>query len=80
MSLVAGCFAGILGVTGYKGFVVYVISHLALGLCISFKAGFHLSRYFTSPWSMFYSGIGSQTEILTFILFWTVTNNLVYLF
>jgi hypothetical protein len=30
--------------------------------------------------SLFLSGIASQTELLTFILFWTLGNNLVYLY
>ena len=37
-------------------------------------------KFFSSPASVFLSGIHSQTEILTFILLWTFTNNLVYLF
>ena len=31
-------------------------------------------------WTLATSGIASQTELLTFILFWTLSNNLVYLF
>ena len=30
--------------------------------------------------TMFLAGIGSQTELLTFVLLWTLSNNLVYLF
>jgi EMC6 len=45
------------------------------------KAGFNMEKYFrgNGNW-MLVSGIASQTELLTFILFWTLANNVIYLF
>ncbi|PRW33224.1 flagellar associated isoform A [Chlorella sorokiniana] len=79
-SLLAGVFAGVVGITGYKGFLVYLLAHaLASGL-LALKAGGQPQRYFPTRSQLVLAGVFSQTELLTFILFWTVTNNLVYLF
>lgn len=80
-ALVAGVVTGISGVTGYVGFLFFIISQImnaALLYIVSCKG--QPRKFFSSPMRMFLSGILSQAEILTFILLWTFTNNLVYLF
>jgi hypothetical protein len=49
VSLLAGCFTGISGITGYKGFIVYLLAHLAMGGLLLLKAALQPRRYFPSP-------------------------------
>ncbi|PSC69199.1 glutamine amidotransferase isoform A [Micractinium conductrix] len=76
VSLLAGCFAGITGITGYRGFIVYLLAHVAMGALLWLKAGGAPQRYFPSSSTPLLSGILAQTELLTFILFWTLSNNM----
>ncbi|KAL4439848.1 hypothetical protein ABPG75_002849 [Micractinium tetrahymenae] len=79
-SLLAGCFAGITGIIGYKGFLVYLAAHALMAGLLTVKAGFQAQRFFPSSTTLALGGILSQTELLTFILFWTLCNNICYLF
>jgi hypothetical protein len=45
-SLLAGCFAGIAGITGYKGFVIYLIAHAIMAGLLLLKAAPQPTRYF----------------------------------
>lgn len=49
VSLLAGCFTGISGITGYRGFIIYVLAHLAMGGLLLLKASLQPHRYFPSP-------------------------------
>ncbi|KAL4853863.1 Cilia- and flagella-associated protein 58 [Chlorella vulgaris] len=75
-SLLAGCFAGIAGITGYKGFVIYLIAHAIMAGLLLLKAAPQPTRYFPATTTLAFSGILSQTEMLTFILFWTLSGNI----
>ena len=121
-SLVAGVVTGLSGVTGFKGFGVYLACHAAATALLALKAGLAPQRYFASRceweeawawwkrvcrwlkrrgrasprpathlpthpsphlaprWTVGVTGVLSQSELLTFILFWTISNNLCYLF
>ena len=48
ISLLAGCFAGIAGITGFKGFVVYLLAHLVMGGLLMAKAAMQPARFFPS--------------------------------
>lgn len=48
-SLLAGVFAGISGITGYKGFIVYLLAHAIMAGLLLLKASPHPRRFFPSP-------------------------------
>lgn len=48
VSLLAGVFAGIVGITGFKGFIVYLLAHAALAGLLLLKAGLAPQRYFAA--------------------------------
>lgn len=48
-SLLAGVFAGIVGITGYQGFIVYLLAHALMGGLLLLKAGLQPQRYFAAP-------------------------------
>jgi hypothetical protein len=48
ISLLAGCFTGIAGFTGFKGFVVYLLAHLLMGGLLMAKAAMQPTRFFPS--------------------------------
>ena len=79
-ALVAGAVAGVGDVTGVKGFAVFVAFQLLNALIMFATCHGSPSRYFRSPLSTFLSGVWSQTELLTFVLLWTLTHNVTYLF
>ncbi|KAI9917154.1 hypothetical protein PsorP6_012510 [Peronosclerospora sorghi] len=80
MCVIAGCIAGITGMTGLQGFVflaaVYVFTAVAIWV---FKLGRNVHIYFnTSTFSFLFSGVMSQA--LSFILFWTLSYGLVHIY
>lgn len=80
VSLVAGIVTGIAGITGFKGFAAYLVGHALMAGALLAKAGFRPQTYF-EPWStLAVSGVAASTELLTFILAWTLAHNTVYLF
>ncbi|KAK9800176.1 hypothetical protein WJX73_003795 [Symbiochloris irregularis] len=79
-SLVAGLSVGILGVTGWIGFLYYAVVHALISGLVILKAGHNPQQYFQSRSSLFLGDVFSQTSLLTFILFWTVSHNFVHLF
>lgn len=129
VSLLTGVLTGCSGLTGFRGFGVYLLGHLLLSILLLVKTKNAPSKYFasryvvsgrlsncsvvvcvldvwihvqTSPAAVeqhppstpqtppppFYahsltlltSNVFAQTELLTFVLFWTLTNNIVFLF
>jgi hypothetical protein len=79
-ALVGGIVAGAGDITGAKGFAVFLAFQLLNALIMFGACRGDPKRFFKSHWSIFFSGIVSQTELLTFILLWTLTHNLCYLF
>eukprot|EP00891_Asterochloris_glomerata_P006741 jgi/Astpho2/6741/Aster-x1398 len=79
-SLLAGLVAGVWGITGWSGFAYYFIAHLLLTIPLYFKANFAPQRYFQSNKALWMDNVVDSTSVLTFILFWTLSNNFVHLF
>eukprot|EP00941_MAST-03F_sp_MAST-3F-sp1_P000304 g304.t1 len=70
--IVAGMLAGVLGLTGFQGFLVYGALYALVSVVMLARMGFDVQSYFmTTPLAFTFSGIGSQ--VLTFILFWSLT-------
>ncbi len=79
-ALVAGLVAGAGDVTGVKGFAVFAGFQLANALIMCGVCSGSPRRFYKSPLPTFLAGLTSQTELLTFVLLWTFTHNIVYLF
>lgn len=80
MCVLAGCIAGITGMTGLSGFAflaaAYVVTAVAIWVS---KLGMDVKVYFnTSALSFIFSGVMSQA--LSFILFWTLAYGLVHIY
>ncbi|KAJ1929238.1 hypothetical protein IWQ60_001348 [Tieghemiomyces parasiticus] len=75
----AGCAAGILGLAGWAGFVLYTASWSTLAaLLFLLKAQSQPTRYFPSAAGIATHGIFSG--LFTFVLFWTLAFNLVHVY
>uniref|UniRef100_K3X3M8 ER membrane protein complex subunit 6 n=1 Tax=Globisporangium ultimum (strain ATCC 200006 / CBS 805.95 / DAOM BR144) TaxID=431595 RepID=K3X3M8_GLOUD len=80
MCVIAGCMAGIIGLTGLAGFAflacAYVVTAVATWV---FKLRMDVKVYFnTNTLSFIFSGVFSQA--LSFILFWTLSYGLVHIY
>ena len=77
--IAVGMICGICGFTGLHGFLFYIASSavitLALAMCMSFKPHAYVNE--TIP-QLFMSSISGQ--IMSFIMFWTLSYSLVYVY
>ncbi|KAK2078851.1 hypothetical protein QBZ16_003691 [Prototheca wickerhamii] len=55
-------------------------NNMELGALLFAKTGGEPAKYFPTKYTIFTSNILAQSELLTFVLFWTLSNNIVYLF
>ena len=78
MSALAGCTAGVLGLTSLYGFAFYFIMSVVLWLLILAKAGNDWNKYFTSRQSILTGGLFGG--IFTYILFWTFLYGMVHVY
>mmetsp|Transcript_9223 Transcript_9223/g.13827 ORF Transcript_9223/g.13827 Transcript_9223/m.13827 type:complete len:131 (+) Transcript_9223:58-450(+) len=80
MGIVAGCVAGVLGLTGLSGLVCFLILHISVNLSIlAFKMNFNLKAY-TQESMISFLLADFQKCAMSFMLFWTLFFGLVYLF
>eukprot|EP00877_Chromochloris_zofingiensis_P002155 jgi/Chrzof1/11940/Cz06g15120.t1 len=80
MTVVAGAAAGILGLTGIPGFVLYLISQAACTVPILLKSGANIKKYFTNWTQVLVEHVFSSTAILSYILCWMIFYNLCHVF
>lgn len=81
MSLVFGIVAGIFGYTGLSGFLFYVVVSFLIApvlIALALPTPFSIHNTFTS-WSNIVMG-GFTQGLLTYILFWTISYDIVYIF
>lgn len=80
MTIILGCIIGIMGVSGYIGFVYYIITNILLSIIIiQFKFHSKLGNYIPMTFvSFIISGISDT--FLSFVLFWTLLYGLVHLY
>lgn len=69
LSSLAGCTAGILGLTGLMGFVFYIASLLIFFGLLVVKTGKNWNKYFISRKSLLTNGF--LGGLCTYTLFWT---------
>ena len=78
VSALAGCVAGILGLTSYKGFLFYAISMILLSFLIYFRIRNEYRLFFNSWKHIFINGF--LNGLLTFVLFWTFLYGMVHVY
>lgn len=78
MSALAGCTAGILGLTSFYGFAFYFVICVILWMLILAKAGANWQKYFTSRSSILTNGLFGG--VFTYILFWTFLYGMVHVY
>ncbi|KAL2341635.1 hypothetical protein Fmac_009575 [Flemingia macrophylla] len=78
LSIIGGVVAGILGFTGLKGFVFYLLLMGLTSLGLVAKAGFSTHTYFDS-WNRVLLD-GFLGGLMSFVLFWTFAYDIVHIF
>lgn len=78
VSALAGCVAGILGLTSYKGFLFYGLSMFMLSVTIFLVIRHEHRKFFTSLNHVFTNGFFNG--LLTYVLFWTFLYGMVHLY
>ena len=78
VSALAGCVAGILGLTSYKGFLFYALSMLMLSVTIFVVIRHEHRKFFTNLNHVFTNGFFNG--LLTYVLFWTFLYGMVHLY
>ncbi|CDW55583.1 Rab5ip and Ribosomal S4 and S4 domain containing protein [Trichuris trichiura] len=74
----SGVAAGILGLTGLNGFMFYCLCAFVQSAVWCWKAGFHLSDYFTHPSAVLTHGV--LGGLFTYVLFWTFLYGIVHVY
>jgi len=77
--LIGGCCAGILGCTGLRGALLYVLLYGTLQVVVLATMGFDSMKYTLQPPLKFIAGNAGENA-LSFILFWTLVYALVYIY
>ena len=74
----SGCAAGILGLTGLKGFALYVLVSILMSATLWVHTGEQRSKFFRSSMDLLWEGITGN--LFTYILFWTVLYGMVHIY
>lgn len=81
MAIVAGITAGIVGLTGSKGFLLFVCSYLVTSVALLAKMKFNIEEFLTPTSSAYWFVVdGMSSQILSFIMFWTLSFAMVHIF
>ncbi len=78
LAVIAGVTAGILGVTGLYGFVLYLVYSFLVSSLLALKVGMKWNCYFTSRKSLWMDGI--LGGLFTYVLLWTFVYGMVHVF
>ncbi|MED6194378.1 hypothetical protein PIB30_027887 [Stylosanthes scabra] len=78
LSIIGGVVAGILGFTGLKGFVFYLLLMAVTSVVLVAKAKFSIQTYFDS-WNRVLLD-GFLGGLMSFVLFWTFAYDIVHIF
>lgn len=81
MAIITGVAAGILGLTGSKGFLLYIAMHFLTSIFLLAKMKFKVSEYLTPDASLFWFAVDGLTgQGLSFVMFWTLSFAMVHIF
>jgi len=81
LAVVSGSIAGIAGLTGTRGFLLYIFVHLITSVALLARMKFNPKEYLmpdSSPFWFAVEGLGAQG--LSFVMFWTLSFAIVHIF
>eukprot|EP00252_Welwitschia_mirabilis_P014311 TRINITY_DN31485_c0_g1_i1.p1 TRINITY_DN31485_c0_g1~~TRINITY_DN31485_c0_g1_i1.p1 ORF type:complete len:123 (-),score=17.63 TRINITY_DN31485_c0_g1_i1:385-753(-) len=78
LSIIGGVIAGILGLTGLKGFIFYFLLMAMTSFGVIAKCKFNIHEYFDSWNRVLLDGITGG--LMSFVLFWTFAYDIVHIF
>uniref|UniRef100_A0A7S1NCK9 ER membrane protein complex subunit 6 n=1 Tax=Eutreptiella gymnastica TaxID=73025 RepID=A0A7S1NCK9_9EUGL len=78
-AILTGCLAGLVGWTGLHGIGLYVVSCFTISLYIAYTMKFNVTEYFTKTSELFDAGAVTGGA-LSFILFWTLVYDSIWIF
>jgi uncharacterized membrane protein YuzA (DUF378 family) len=79
LCIIGGVWAGLMGLTSNTGFFSFVVLYVIIGLSIGMKMGYNFKAFTNASFFAFVSS-DLQKNSLSFILFWTLTYALVYIY
>eukprot|EP00667_Euglena_gracilis_P028149 EG_transcript_35580 len=78
-AILAGCIVGLMGWTGLAGFLAYLEICVVVSLYLAYRLNFKTTQYFTSRSDLL--GPSAVTSgMLSFILFWTLVYDSIWIF
>eukprot|EP01112_Ceratiomyxa_fruticulosa_P013693 TRINITY_DN3868_c0_g1_i1.p1 TRINITY_DN3868_c0_g1~~TRINITY_DN3868_c0_g1_i1.p1 ORF type:complete len:105 (+),score=8.25 TRINITY_DN3868_c0_g1_i1:147-461(+) len=78
ISIIAGCATGIIGLTGYVGFLPYFITYAIICGLMWFKMNGKPLVYLQSETSLWWDGL--FTGLLSYVLFWTLSYDIIHIY
>ncbi|ONK81690.1 uncharacterized protein A4U43_C01F31890 [Asparagus officinalis] len=78
LSIIGGVVAGIWGISGWTGFIVYFLVMAFASLGLALKAKFSAHKYFDSWNRVLFDGFFGG--LMSFVLFWTFAYDIVHIF
>lgn len=79
MFMVAGSTCGVLGFTDWYGFAFYIASSVIISLALTMRMGFDVKSYINSS-ILQLTIVTFNSQLTSFIMFWTLTYSLVYIY
>lgn len=80
MFMVSGALCGTLGLTGMEGFVFYMTVSMLVGFGIAARMGFQVKEYTGNGSILTLIVGGALSQIMGFIMFWTLFYSLKYVY
>ena len=81
MYMVAGGIAGMLGLTGMEGFLFYLVASVMIGVGIAARMGFQVKKFLNPNANILTLVLGGvSSQIMSFIMFWTLTYSLAFVY
>ena len=79
VSILAGCIAGVFGLTGVWGFAFYLLSVLLTAAVWWQRLGGQAKPYFAGSWRAVAMD-GLSSGLMSYVMFWTLLYDVVYIY
>lgn len=80
VAVILGITVGILGITGWHGFVYHYAAQIACAAAMVTKGCRNPPNYFHTWNNLLFNSVLSSTTLLSYILFWMILYNLCHVF